>query len=140
MHLIIHHFLSYRVFLFLSLQCLLREMSQKEERKRSLILLAEKLEKELQSNETCIKIEMEKINENWKMLNDELRATVEFLEILFAEIKSKDFERKFLEIEYDIDEIETSLSRSCCEGAIQGTDDIKCILNSFEVKCLHKHF
>lgn len=108
-------------------------MLKKEELKKILINLGEKLIKESASNDTCIKIHIEKMAENWRLFNEELKETIEFLQTLFVEVKSKGLDIKLVDAEKELNEIELEFSFS--EVSIQGTNDIKRRLNFLKVQC-----
>ena len=100
------------------------QMSEKEELKKDLVELADKLKHEVQSGETCISSDLENVDKDWRLLDGELRGAIEFLELLLAEIKSKDLDKKLVEVEIEIDEVEDELERSSFEDKLTTVDDV----------------
>ena len=112
-------------------------MSQKEEMRKHLTKIAKELEKEIRSNETCVKNEIQKINENWRMLKDELKGTVEFLQALYSEIKSKDLDKKVEEVENDLSDVEIEFEKNSCEESLRTAIDIDTQLAILKVRLFY---
>ena len=98
-----------------------------------MVTLGEKLKNEVHSNETCITKEIEQVNEDWRVLNGELKDTIEYLQLLLIEIKSKDLDQKFFEIDSEINEVEDDFENNSREGRLKSVDDIDAELTIFKV-------
>ena len=103
-----------------------------------LVRLARKIKDEIHSSDTCISTQMEQLNEEWQLLNGELESAVDLLQRFVVEITSNALNKKLLQVESEISEIEDDFQINSLENTLRNVHDIDDKLTVFKV--LNCHF
>jgi len=113
-------------------QDLKSQIEEKDDMRIHLVRLARKIKDEIHSSDTCISTQMEQLNEEWQLLNGELESAVDLLQRFVVEITSNTLNKKLLQVESEISEIEDDFQINSLENTLRNVHDIDDKLTVFK--------